>query len=287
MSEPLVSIVMIFLDEVRFLGEAIESVLAQDESSWELLLVDDGSTDRSSEIARVYAGWDERIRLLEHPGHENRGMGASRELALSHARGELTSFLDGDDTWFPDSLSRQIDLMRRHPDAGMVCGATLWWHGWDGGRGDSCDTVAARVSARDALIDPPGFATAMILDGAAVPCNCSTIVRTEALREVGGFDVSFRDMYEDQMLYAKLGLERPVVVTSECLGRYRQHDAQCCVRAQRSGTVVDARRRFLEWLDDWTRGRAICDISLRRALAEALSAVPAASVAGEASSPAP
>jgi glycosyltransferase involved in cell wall biosynthesis len=261
---------MIFLDEERFLADAIASVLEQDYERWELLLVDDGSVDQSSKIARSFAARDGRIRMLGHPGRKNRGMAASRSLALAHATGEVMSFLDADDAWFPDTLSRQVGLLERYEDAAMICASSLWWRSWDGAEGDSCDTVVARAPLRDAPIEPPGFAQALIRDGAAVPCNCSTAVRTADLRDLEGFDSTFRDLYEDQMLYAKFGLERRVVVSSECLGMYRQHPAQCCVRAAEAGTLGAARRRFLEWLADWSEGRGLDDASLRRELVAAL-----------------
>ena len=91
---PRVSVVLIFLDAERFLREAIESVLAQTFSAWELLLVDDGSTDGSSEIARCYAAEHPgAIRYLTHPGRENRGMSASRNLGIGAAAGEFVAFI--------------------------------------------------------------------------------------------------------------------------------------------------------------------------------------------------
>src|SRR3712207_221993 len=78
---PRVSVVVIFLDAARFLGEAVASVLGQTYGAWELLLVDDGSTDGSSALARGYAAAQPgRVRYLEHPGHANRGMSAARNL---------------------------------------------------------------------------------------------------------------------------------------------------------------------------------------------------------------
>ena len=97
-TKALVSTIIIFLNAERFLAEAIESVLAQTYPTWELWLVDDGSTDRSSQLARDYAARHAaRIHYLEHPGHENRGKSASRNLGLRHARGEYVALLDADD----------------------------------------------------------------------------------------------------------------------------------------------------------------------------------------------
>jgi len=112
----LVSVVIIFLNERRFMEEAIQSVFEQTYNDWELILVDDGSNDRSSDIARGYASrYPERIRYLEHPEHENRGMSASRNLGLEHGRGEFVALLDADDVWLPHKLERQVEVLAQHP----------------------------------------------------------------------------------------------------------------------------------------------------------------------------
>src|SRR5918994_2063107 len=98
----LVSCIVIFLDEERFIEEAIKSVFAQTYENWELLLVDDGSTDGSTQIALRYAERHPgKVRYLEHPGHQNRGMSASRNLGISQAKGEYVALLDADDVWLP------------------------------------------------------------------------------------------------------------------------------------------------------------------------------------------
>ena len=204
-------------------------------------------------------------------------MSESRNLALVHSRGEFVAILDADDTWYPDTLARQVALLERHPRAGMACGTTLWWRSWAGGSGDSCDVVAARAPVRDAPIGAPDFASLIVGDGAAVPCVCAVIARAACLRAVGGLENSFRSLYEDQVLIAKIGLEWPVVVTSECLGRYRQHQGQSCVRAANEGTVAQSRERFLEWLDGYAGARGIDDPffwqTLRQARTGAVSSV--------------
>src|SRR5262245_53982480 len=91
--KPLVTAITIFLNEERFFEEAIQSVFNQTYDRWELLLVDDGSTDGSTQIARRCAErFPDKVRLLEHPRHENRGMSASRNLGLEYARGEFVAF---------------------------------------------------------------------------------------------------------------------------------------------------------------------------------------------------
>jgi glycosyltransferase involved in cell wall biosynthesis len=126
-----VSIVMPFHDAERYLEEAVSSVLRQSYGSWELLLVDDGSTDGSSVRARRYAeNHPGQVRYLEHPGHANLGAGPSRNVGISRADGEFLAFLDADDALLPHKLSRQLNLLQRHSTSIMVYGATEYWTSW-------------------------------------------------------------------------------------------------------------------------------------------------------------
>ena len=87
-NKPLVSIIIIFLNSENFIQDAIESVFAQTYDNWELLLVDDGSTDDSTDIALQCAKKHaEKVRYLEHDDHQNRGMSASRNLGICEAKG--------------------------------------------------------------------------------------------------------------------------------------------------------------------------------------------------------
>ena len=112
----LVSIVVIFLNAARFLEEAIASVLGQTYPAWELLLVDDGSSDGSTDLAMRHArAHPGRVRYLDHDGHRNLGMSASRNLGIRHATGKYIALLDADDVWLPDKLARPVGAGRRSP----------------------------------------------------------------------------------------------------------------------------------------------------------------------------
>ena len=103
----LVSIVMPSYNTAQFIGASIDSVLAQTYSNWELLIVDDCSTDETARVVAVYS--DPRIRFMCNK--MNSGAAASRNRALREARGRWIAFLDSDDLWVPEKLERQVAFM--------------------------------------------------------------------------------------------------------------------------------------------------------------------------------
>jgi glycosyltransferase involved in cell wall biosynthesis len=116
MNNPIFSVVMPAYNAERFVGEAIESVLAQTLPSWELLVVNDCSTDRTLEVCTSFH--DPRIRVFTTP--ENLNAAGARNLALEHARGEFIAFLDSDDLAVPDRLERQLHAFQVDPDLGFI-----------------------------------------------------------------------------------------------------------------------------------------------------------------------
>jgi glycosyltransferase involved in cell wall biosynthesis len=263
----LVSAVVIFLNEERFLEEAIGSVLAQTYPSWELLLVDDGSTDGSTRIARGYARrHPERIRYLEHPDHQNRGMSASRNLGIASSRGEFVALLDADDVWLPQRLERSIALLREHPAAQMVYGRAQYWHSWLGPQAHARDWVQSHWFRANRVVHPPELLVRYLTHEAALPCPVSITVRRDALVDVGGFEDSFRSLYEDQAFLARFCLRHSVYVAEECLDRYRQHADSACAVEDRPGSDTPARQAYLAWLDSHLRAQGCRDSALWKAL---------------------
>jgi len=126
-NKPLVSVVVIFLNAEEFIQVAIESVLAQTYEEWELLVVDDGSTDKSRSIALQYVEkHPDKIRYLEHAGRQNRGMSASRNLGIANAKGEYIALLDADDVWLPNKLEHQVAILESQLGTAMVYSPTQW-----------------------------------------------------------------------------------------------------------------------------------------------------------------
>ena len=122
---------MTFLNAERFIEEAIDSVLAQTLQDWELILVDDGSSDTSAAIAHTYATQiPARIRVLQHPGGGNRGIAASRNLGMAASHAPYIALLDADDLYEPRRLELHVDCLDKNPDVGVVFSQERYWHSW-------------------------------------------------------------------------------------------------------------------------------------------------------------
>jgi SAM-dependent methyltransferase len=279
MSPPVVSIVTIFFNAARFLEDAVASVLAQTYERWELLLVDDGSTDGSSEMGRALAARHlDRVRYLEHPDHANRGMSASRNLGIRHGRGDLVALLDADDVWEPEKLTRQVALLEAHPEVDLVYGAPLYWFGWArdpaaAGRDWSPDLPVPAGT----VASPPELALASYpLGSGTAPCPSDLLFRRSLVDRVGGFEETFHGiyaLYEDQAFLAKVYLNARVLVSGERWLRYRQHADSCVSVVNAGGHYETVRRFFLEWLSDYVQAHDVRDVRVRLALRRALRTV--------------
>lgn len=255
---PSVTCIMIFLDGAAFIDEAIRSVVAQgDGVDWDLVLVDDGSNDGSTAIARRWADSDHRIRYIEHDGHANLGTGPSRSAGLTAARGDYVAFLDCDDVWLSSALPHSLRVFAHHPEADVVIGGAWRWHGWTGEHADSALDRLADIpdAVTHTVIEPPALLADIYrsADAFRMPVICSVLIARAALLRVGGFDNSFRGLYEDQVLYAKIALQLRAVVDPRPMALYRQHDSSVCRVAMDSGEwqwtgPSEPQRQFVEWL---------------------------------------
>jgi glycosyltransferase involved in cell wall biosynthesis len=276
---PAVSVIVCFLNEERFLGEAVASVAAQHFTDWELLLVDDGSSDGSSAVAQQLAQNDpRRITYLDHPGHRNLGLSASRNVGIERARGRYIAFLDADDVWYAHKLEEQVALMTRYPHAAMVVGASQYWRSWSPAAMGSDRVVPVGV-AGDRLYEPPSLMTGLYPLGAgAAPPPSNLLLRRDVVQAVGGFEASFRGalmLYEDQAFLSKIYRSHPVYVASACWDRYRQRPDSIVATQTAAGRYWHVRLHFLLWLQhDLSRhggAPAVVRTLIDRALHEARS----------------
>ena len=267
---PRVSVIVAFLNAERFIAEAIESVLAQDYRDFELILVDDGSAAACASLARSYAvRFAPLVRYVQHEDARNHGTAASRNLGLSHSKGEFVAFLDADDVWASHKLGEQLAIIEANPDVQMVCGAVRYWRSWAGGG----DVIVPSGHVQDRVVSPPEATLKLYpLGTAAAPCPSDLFVRRAAVAAVGGFEERFtgaRQLYEDQAFLAKLYLSSPVYFSSQVWLNYRQHDDSCVAEVTRGGQYHEVRRYFLDWFAGYLARRPRSSRRVKFALSRA------------------
>lgn len=259
---PDVSVLMTVLNGQSYLDEAIQSVLGQQtQARWELIVVDDGSSDGSIAIVERYCALHpRRIHLLRHPGHNNRGISESRNLALRHARSPLVAFLDCDDIFLPHHLTTQMAILAEHPEVAMVYASAERWVNHDL---PFTQAVAERAWWGSNFIPPlvpPGAASGvlqpgtllrwMLEDESLAPCMCTVVARTAAARAIHGFEAEFQGLYDDQIFHIKLSSRYPVFAHCACTARYRQHSTSCCAKARQQAQVrIQEAARFAAWIE--------------------------------------
>jgi glycosyltransferase involved in cell wall biosynthesis len=267
---PRVSVVIIVRDGERFIGEAIDSVTEQEGVEWELIVVDDGSTDGTEAIVRSkVASSSAPIRLLHHAGHANLGKSASRNLGIAEAQGEYVAFLDGDDMFLPGKLAEQARILDAEPETAMVYGRTLIWYSWDPAprRQDRFYPLGVRANATY----PAGRLFRLLLENKyQTPTTCNAMVRRSALEAVGGFDEKISNLFEDQLLFGKLLLLFPTHVSDRCWARYRQHEASTMCSATDRQVLDTAHRHYLTAMYDFARRSGLASVADLAALARAM-----------------
>lgn len=118
MKRPIVSVIIPTFNRANMIRRAIESVTLQTFNDWELIVVDDASTDNTEGIIRTYLEDDQRIRYYKHK--KNHGGGAARNSGIKMSNGRYIAFLDDDDRWYPEKLRLQYHYSQNHPDAGFI-----------------------------------------------------------------------------------------------------------------------------------------------------------------------
>lgn len=272
MNKAFVSIIVPFYNMELFLEEAVESVIAQTYTNWELLLIDDGSNDGSTAIAKKFAeAMPGKIFYHAHENFINKGLTETRNLGLQNAKGLYTALLDADDVWLPHKLETQVEILNRFPDCALIGGASQYWYSWN--ENDKEDSIIKVGGRNDELVHPPAFASYLYpLGEGAAPCPCSLIFKTEIAKKHKGFEPQFTgiyQMYEDQAFLIKMYLFEKIYMSSECLDKYRQRSNSLVDSVYETGQYNKVRKFYLEWLKNYVDENNIPDKLVRKKIAEA------------------
>jgi glycosyltransferase involved in cell wall biosynthesis len=211
-----VSVIIPTYNYCHFLGEAIQSVLEQTFSDFELIVVDDGSTDNTKEVVDSFG--DSRIRYIYQ---ENRGVSAARNTGIKVSSGEYVAFLDSDDMWLPENLELKVKVLDSRSDVALICSDAYvfnddtsdilgrLWH--DKKSADRVNLQRVSKQPLKEMLSRGGFIAPQL-----------TVVRREVFTEVGYFDESLY-VGEDWDMFIRIFLRFPIEVLDKPLVRMRKH----------------------------------------------------------------
>jgi glycosyltransferase involved in cell wall biosynthesis/SAM-dependent methyltransferase len=260
----LVSVVIPCFNQAAFLDEAIESVLAQTYPHFELIVVDDGSTDNTAEVASRHPG----VRIVRQ---DNQGLAAARNAGLRTTRGDFLVFLDADDRLKPRALEVGLNALRAQPECAFVSGQVeLTNH--DG---------SLMRAARHRVIDRDHYR--VLLEGNAILSHATVMYRRQTFDVIGDFDTKLAAC-EDYDLYLRITRQFKAYTHDECVAEYRRHGgnmhrdparmltaALSVLRKQRKHVRRSAgdRRAYVHGLAHWRRefgGQLVDDVRDRIAV---------------------
>ncbi len=239
---PQVSVIMPVYDREKYVGAAIDSILEQTFTNFELIIVDDGSTDGTAEIARRYADRDKRIKHVRLP--TNKGEANARNVGIGQARGDFITSMDSDDISLPGRLQQQVEFLQTHAEVDAVGVGTRMVNE------DLSPKLDYKLSPHHGII-----VLQMLIGGAAV-LQGTLMARRAPIMKSAGYDTRFlngtdfeyflRMVWEQQIRFANL--LTPLYI-------YRRHEASLThTHTWPSTASVEARRRALELL--WGRAPA-------------------------------
>jgi hypothetical protein len=208
-----VSVIIPLYNKAPYVGRTLDSILAQTFRDFEVIVVDDGSTDAGAEVVACCP--DPRVRLLRQ---DNAGPGAARNRGLAEARGTYVAFLDADDEWLPAYLEKSVALLEAHGPAAATVSSGYFLHP----SGQATVALWRRRGLREGTyrVDP-GITLRFVVSLLAYLATWNTVARAEVVRRWGGFFSRGRCLYgEDSYLWLKVLLNETVVVSLEPLVRF-------------------------------------------------------------------
>ncbi len=235
MSQPLVSIVLTLYNDERFIAEAIESVKRQSYQNWELIIVDDASTDKSAEIAETYTD-DERIRLIRN--EKNGQVSNAHNVGDRICRGAYIAPLDSDDLWVPEKLEKQVAYMETHP----ACGACLTLVETINDKGETTEDPETAELFKAENRSREDWLKELMTTGNHL-ANDSALIRKTVMDDIGENDLCLIQLH-DYDIWVRVLLKYEIHVIQEPMLKYRKFEGSGSLS---TGSRANLRRLYFEY----------------------------------------
>jgi len=206
---PKVSVIIPTYNSAQYICETLDSVLAQTYKDYEIIVVDDGSTDNTREVLKPY------MSKIKYIYKENGGPASARNVGIKNARGEYIAFLDSDDIWLPEKLEKQIEYLQSNPDIALVYSDCIRFN-----ENGVCQRKSNVYHLRE------GYIFFKLLEGNFITTS-TVIVRRECLDKVGYFDEELDDLKhsEDYDLWLRISRSFKIGYIREPLVKYRVRES--------------------------------------------------------------
>lgn len=258
-STPLVTIIVPFFNQELFLQECIESVIQQSFQDWELLLINDGSTDNSPLIAQEFVNqFPDKIFLFYQPNNKNLGASSARNIGVKNAKGKYITFLDSDDVYISDAIEKELLAFKNNPEADVVCGALQFWYSWENESNKNESDFVVNLGLETNRLYPPLSLLIHNLraNGRKPGINCIMMTH-DFINSIGAFEGDFQYVSEDQVFWAKVSLNGKIYVMEKCLAKYRQHNSSSVAVLIKNDKEIENWEVFLNWLQNYLEEKNI------------------------------
>lgn len=203
----------------HYIADTIESVINQKYRNWELIIIDDGSSDNSAEIIETYRQKDNRIQFYTHPGGQNHGLPATMQLALDHCTGDYIAFLESDDIWTENNLTEKAKVIKTYPRVGIIANDVELF-----GDANRIAGYAGYFALQEKIWSKRRFPCnifSALLKENLIPTFSCVMIKSEYLRECR-FDVDYPP-WLDRYLWLRIAYRQPFYFLAQKLTRWRIH----------------------------------------------------------------
>lgn len=232
LENPDISVIITTYNRANFIDRAIKSVLNQIYQDFEIIIVDDGSTDNTEEIIKGYK--DKRIIYIKHK--KNQGISAARNTRIKKSRGEYIAFLDSDDEWVPEKLSKQVKILQNESTEVGVVYSNLCY-------------IDENGKDMNKLLNPKreGYIYKDLLGENCVGPPSTLLIRKECFNQVGLFD-SQQDAHEDWDMWIRIAKSYKFALIKIPLVKYRLHSNQ--ISKNLEVKIIMAKRILVKYTDE-------------------------------------